>query len=106
MACGDSLVFVSVSDGAESGRCSAGGAIKAAPVCDPWAGAAWVASHGRRLTVCEPPGAAQIDLDAQRSLPGTLSNALYSCRRRAMNLCVAGGELRALRLEPSSSASG
>ena len=56
MACGDEVVFLSVSAGAVTGRCAAGGVIKAAPVCDPWTGAVWAVSHGRRLTVCEPPG--------------------------------------------------
>ena len=40
------------------GRCDAGGAIKATLVCDPWTGAAWAVSHGRRLVVCDPPGCA------------------------------------------------
>jgi len=56
VACGDDVVFLSVSDGAVVGRCYTGGAIKAAPACDPWTGAAWAVSHGRRLTICEPPG--------------------------------------------------
>ena len=57
VACGRALVFLSTADGAVTGRCDAGGTIKAAPACDPWRGAAWVASHGRRLIVCEPSGA-------------------------------------------------
>ena len=82
MACGDDVVFMSVSDGAVLGRCHAGGALKAAPVCDPWTGAVWAVSHGRRLTVCEPPGV-RSGAAASYGQPHTLLMAMQAWTVRA-----------------------
>ncbi|CAL8461978.1 g1509 [Coccomyxa elongata] len=53
---GGRLHFLRTTDGAEVGSCDAGGALKAAPVTDPWLGHIWIASHARELIVCEAPG--------------------------------------------------
>lgn len=50
------LHFLRTTDGAAVGTCDAGGAVRAAPVTDPWLGHVWIASHGRQLTVCKAPG--------------------------------------------------
>lgn len=57
VTCGDGrLHFLSTADGSLAGCCDAGGQVRAAPAIDPWRGRVWLPSHGRRLTVCEPPG--------------------------------------------------
>ncbi|BDA41299.1 probable enterobactin synthase component F at N-terminal half [Coccomyxa sp. Obi] len=75
------LHFLRTADGTEVGSCDAGGALKAAPVTDPWLGHIWIASHARELLVCKAPG--KVILRQPCTSPVSASVGFHAGGRRA-----------------------
>ncbi len=55
VALGDTLRFLRVDNGKETGALNVGGDIRSPPVIDPWAGHIWVGTHvtGDQLVICQ-----------------------------------------------------
>ncbi|EIE25078.1 acetyl-CoA synthetase-like protein [Coccomyxa subellipsoidea C-169] len=86
------LCFLRTADGVEVGSCETGGALRAAPVTDPWLGYIWAASHGRQLNICRAPGEVILRQDVGSAVSASV--AFHAASRRAY-LCALDGTLSA-----------
>ncbi|KAL4443594.1 hypothetical protein ABPG75_011331 [Micractinium tetrahymenae] len=93
---GGSLIFLDATSGAVKGSIEAGGGLRAAPACDPWAGLVWQPTHGRQLLVAAAPGQEV----GRLPLPAAVSAAVSFCAAEHLAfVCCLDGTLLALQAE-------
>lgn len=98
---GGELFFLDAATGGIAGSVLAGGGLRAAPTCDPWAGLVWQPTHGRHLLVVAAPGQEV----GRLPLPAAVSAAVsFSSARRLAFVCCLDGSLLAMQAEEQQQA--